>query len=339
MVARSRIGTRLSREIAQSCAEIERAQEVIHSKEKEIQDKNSRIADLQAGLSQAEASILKISEERSAAKAKLEQMDQVKEALEEKAVEVKHLTATIMELKEKRSELETIIEKEQLATEEKLQLLDGIDPGDIIMSPEKAKIRGLTSTMTFLQGNLAPEGALVKSTAISPSRIDDDGVFRHEGPARVMANESEAIEAIKSGIIQPGDTMVLIGLGPGCGMPETFQITTALKHIKGGESIALLTDGRFSGWTKGYLAIGNVCPEAQVGGPLALVRDGDKIDIDVPNRKLDVDISEEEIAQRRSEWTPPDQSHVKGTLLMYAMTALQADKGAGWPVRWSDKDM
>jgi len=124
LVARSRIGAQLSRGLSQSSAEIARLQENIHSKEKELQDRNSRIGDLQAGLSQAEASILKVSEARSAAEAKLEQMDQVEQALEEKRGEVKHLSATITELKEKQAELETIVEIERVATEEKLQLLE-----------------------------------------------------------------------------------------------------------------------------------------------------------------------------------------------------------------------
>ncbi len=168
---------------------------------------------------------------------------------------------------------------------EKLQSLDGIDPDEVIMSPEKAKQRGLTSTVTFMQGNLAPEGALVKSTAISPKRIGEDGFYRHEGPARVMTSEAEAIEAIKSGEIQPGDTMVLIGIGPGCGMPETYQITSALKHMKEGESIALITDGRFSGVSTGA-CIGHVSPEAWAGGPIGRILDGDTIRIEIDTNKL-----------------------------------------------------
>src|SRR6185369_4641939 len=107
---------------------------------------------------------------------------------------------------------------------EKLHTLDGIDPDNVIMSPARARERGLTSTITFLRGNLAPEGALVKSTAIAPQLIGPDGIYRHEGPARIFASEAHAIAAVKAGSVKPGDVMVLIGIGPGCGMPETFQI-------------------------------------------------------------------------------------------------------------------
>ena len=133
----------------------------------------------------------------------------------------------------------------------KLTALDGIDPDDVIMSPTRARERGLTSTITFLRGNLAPEGALVKSTAIAPDVIGADGVYLHEGPARVFTTEARAIAALKSGSVKAGDTMVLIGLGPGIGMPETYQITSALKYVKEGKRIALITDGRFSGVSTG----------------------------------------------------------------------------------------
>ena len=121
-------------------------------------------------------------------------------------------------------------------------------------------------------------------------------------------------------------------------MTECLGIVGALK-ANNVPDVAVITDGRFSGWTKGYLAIGNVCPEAQVGGPLALVKNGDRIRVDVANRKIDIEISEDEMARRRSEWTPPAQADVTGTLLMYAKTALQADQGAGWPVRSNDFDV
>jgi len=173
----------------------------------------------------------------------------------------------------------------------KLSQLDGIDPDLVIMSPAKAKERGLTSTVTFLSGNLAPEGALVKSTAIAPEQIDANGIFLHEGPARVFTTESAAISAVKSRAVKPGDVMVLIGVGPGIGMPETYQITSALKHTKDGSKIALITDGRFSGVSTGA-CIGHVSPEAWAGGPIGKVRDGDMIRlyIDTLNLKGSADV-------------------------------------------------
>jgi putative YjhG/YagF family dehydratase len=169
---------------------------------------------------------------------------------------------------------------------EKLHALDGIDPDHVIMSPAHAAARGLTSTVTFLRGNLAPEGALVKSTAIAPHLLDADGVFRHEGPARVFASEAHAIAALKASRVQPGDVMVLLGIGPGCGMPETYQITSALKHVKGGDRIALVTDGRFSGVSTGA-CIGHVSPEAWADGPISRVRDGDLVRLMVDTRRLE----------------------------------------------------
>ncbi|WP_437296023.1 YjhG/YagF family D-xylonate dehydratase [Sorangium sp. So ce426] len=169
---------------------------------------------------------------------------------------------------------------------DKLRQLDGIDPDDVIMSAGKARERGLTSTVTFLRGDLAPEGALVKSTAIAPQVIGPDGVYLHEGPARVFGSEDAAIEAIKAGAVQPGDVMVLIGIGPGIGMPETYQITSALKHVKEGHRIALVTDGRFSGVSTGA-CIGHVSPEAWAGGPIGRVRDGDRIRLRIDTRRLE----------------------------------------------------
>jgi putative YjhG/YagF family dehydratase len=169
---------------------------------------------------------------------------------------------------------------------EKLHVLDGIDPDNVIMSPSRAREYGLTSTITFLRGNLAPEGALVKSTAIAPQLVGADGVYRHEGPARVFTSEATAIGALKAGRVKPGDVMVLMGIGPGCGMPETYQITSALKYVKEGQRIALVTDGRFSGVSTGA-CIGHVSPEAWAGGPIARVRDGDTICLIVDTRSLE----------------------------------------------------
>lgn len=168
---------------------------------------------------------------------------------------------------------------------QKLRDLDGIDPDDVIMTPGVARKRGLTGTVTFLSGNLAPEGALVKSTAIAPERIDANGIFEHEGPARVFTSEPAAIAAVKEGSLNPHDIMVLMGIGPGIGMPETYQITSALKHLKEASTITLLTDGRFSGVSTGA-CIGHVSPEAWADGPISRLRDGDRIKIRIDTRKL-----------------------------------------------------
>lgn len=165
---------------------------------------------------------------------------------------------------------------------ERLFTKDGIDPDTVIFSPEQAKARGITSTLTFPTGNLAPEGSVVKSTAIDPSVVDADGVYRKLGPARVFTTERAAIAAIKgqtNNPVQPGDIIVLIGRGPlGCGMEETYQVTSALKHISWGKEVALITDARFSGVSTGA-CIGHVGPEALAGGPLGRVQEGDLIEI------------------------------------------------------------
>ncbi len=167
---------------------------------------------------------------------------------------------------------------------------DGIDPDNVIMSPEAARGRGLTSTVTFPVGNLAPEGSVIKSTAIDPSVVDADGVYRKLGPARVFVSEREATAAIKgrpgTKPIQPGDVIVLICRGPmGTGMEEIYQITSALKFLKFGKQVAVITDARFSGVSTGA-CIGHVSPEALAGGPVGKVRDGDLIQIIVDRNNL-----------------------------------------------------
>jgi putative YjhG/YagF family dehydratase len=166
----------------------------------------------------------------------------------------------------------------------RLRSMDGIDPDDVIMSPAKARQRGLASTLTFLTGNLAPQGAVIKSTAIDPSVVDPDGVYRKIGPARVYTTERAAIAALKGlrePAIIPGDVIVLMGCGPlGTGMEETYQLGAALRHLPEGKTIALLTDARFSGVSTGA-CVGHIGPEALAGGPLGRVCEGDSIQVTV----------------------------------------------------------
>ena len=170
---------------------------------------------------------------------------------------------------------------------EQLTASDGVDPDDVIMSSQSASGRGLTSTITFCRGNLAPEGSVVKSTAIDPAVVDADGVYRNTGPAKIFLRETAAIEAIKSGAIQPGDILVLICCGPmGSGMEEIFQITSALKYLSFGKQVAVITDARFSGVSTGA-CIGHVGPEALAGGPIGKLADGDRVQIIVDRNKLE----------------------------------------------------
>jgi putative YjhG/YagF family dehydratase len=168
-----------------------------------------------------------------------------------------------------------------------LTRLDSIDPGDVIMNPDGARSRGLTSTVCFPGGNLAPEGSVIKSTAIDPSVVDEDGVFRMRGPARLYFTESAAIEAIKDGSIGAGDVMVLACRGPkGTGMEEVFQLTAALKHLPYGKNVALLTDARFSGVSTGA-CVGHISPEALAGGPLGRLIEGDIVEIAIDRNALE----------------------------------------------------
>jgi putative YjhG/YagF family dehydratase len=166
---------------------------------------------------------------------------------------------------------------------------DGVNPCDVIMSPKRAQERGLTSTVCFPRGNLAPEGSVIKSTAIDPAVLDADGVYRKTGPARVFYSEREAVAAIKGQTDKPicaGDVLVLCGRGPaGSGMEETYQITSALKYLSWGRDVAVLTDARFSGVSTGA-CIGHVSPEALAGGPIGKLRDGDIIRIVIDRHKL-----------------------------------------------------
>tara|TARA_B100000029_G_scaffold367296_2_gene360750 strand:+ start:146 stop:2104 length:1959 start_codon:yes stop_codon:yes gene_type:complete len=175
-----------------------------------------------------------------------------------------------------------------------LQSRDGIDPDNVILDADTARSRGLTSTVTFPVGNLAPEGSVIKSTAIDPDVVDDDGVFRMIGPARVFTAERDAIAAIKGQTdhpIQSGDIIVLICRGPlGAGMEETYQITSALRYLDFGKNVAVITDARFSGVSTGA-CIGHVGPEALAGGPIGKVIDGDTLSITIDTNQLDGQIN------------------------------------------------
>jgi putative YjhG/YagF family dehydratase len=172
------------------------------------------------------------------------------------------------------------------ALKRRLLELDGVDAEEVILSPDRARACGLTSTVCFPVGNLAPEGSVIKSTSIDPSLIDEKNVYRHAGPARVFVTEAAAIEAIKRKEVGHGDVIVLICGGPmGAGMQEIYQITSALKALPFCKHVALLTDARFSGVSTGA-CVGHVSPEALAGGPIGRVREGDWIEIVIDREAL-----------------------------------------------------
>jgi dihydroxy-acid dehydratase len=180
-----------------------------------------------------------------------------------------------------------------------------------------------TGGLAILRGNLAPEGCVVK--------LSGHERRHHEGPARVFESEEAAMEAVTAGTIQAGDVVVIRNEGPagGPGMREMLAVTAAINGAGLGEEVALLTDGRFSGATHGFMA-GHVAPEALHGGPIAAVADGDRITVDVDNRRLDVALSEDEIRDRLAAYTPPDRSADKpsGVLAKYAKLVSSASEGA-----------
>ena len=172
----------------------------------------------------------------------------------------------------------------------------------------------------------------MKSTAIAPQLVGPDGVYRHEGPARVFTSEATAIAAVKAARVKPGDVMVLMGIGPGCGMPETYQVTAALKYVKDGQRIALITDGRFSGVSTGA-CVGHVSPEAWAGGPIARVRDGDTLRLVIDTRKLEgsvdiIGIEEAEFAARERHPSLRPDPRVPADTRLWA--ALQNASGGSW---------
>jgi len=167
--------------------------------------------------------------------------------------------------------------------------LDQVHPDDVIHSQEKAASKGMTSTLCFPTGNLAPEGSVIKSTAIDPSMLDQSGIYRQTGPAKVFTTEREAMRAVKglgSKQVDPGDIIVLCGRGPlGAGMEEVAQVALALKHLSWGKQVALLTDARFSGVSTGA-CVGHISPEALANGPIGRIEDEDLIEIIIDTRLL-----------------------------------------------------
>ena len=180
-----------------------------------------------------------------------------------------------------------------------------------------------TGGLAVLKGNLAPDGSVVKRSAVV------EEMMVHEGPARVFDCEEDAIDAIKSGKIVKGDVVVIRYEGPkgGPGMREMLNPTSAIAGMGLGSSVALITDGRFSGASRGA-SIGHVSPEAAVGGPIALVKEGDIIKIDIPAMTLDVDVSDEEMEQRRKEWVPREPKVTTGYLSRYRELVTSGNRGA-----------
>ncbi len=218
---------------------------------------------------------------------------------------------------------------------------DSVDPDDVLFSPEQARARGLTSTLVFPRGNLAPEGSVLKATALDPSLLRD-GLYQHEGPARVFTSEKQAMEALKASAIQAGDVLVLAGIGPmGTGMEETYQVTGALKQLTFGREVALLTDGRFSGVSTGA-CIGHIGPEGLAGGPIGKVRDGDviRLHIDPRSNEGSVDLVGESgrrftaeegarvLAQRQTRSDLAPNAALPPDTRLWA--ALQAASGGSW---------
>lgn len=190
----------------------------------------------------------------------------------------------------------------------RLRELDGVDADDVILSPDRARTQGLTPTVCFPFGNLAPEGSVVKSTSIDPSLVDEQDVYRHVGPARVFLTETSAIEAIKRGEVSQGDVVVLICGGPaGAGMQEIYQITSALKSLPFCKHVAVLTDARFSGVSTGA-CIGHISPEALVGGPIGKVREGDVLQIVIDRSALhgSVDLTGETVDGKLETFSPEE---------------------------------
>ena len=195
-----------------------------------------------------------------------------------------------------------------------------VDP-EVIKTPDQAYHK--EGGIAILKGTLAPDGAVVKQSAVS------EKMMTFKGRARVFDSEEDSLEAIFGKKIQSGDVIVIRYEGPkgGPGMREMLQGTAAITGMGLSDSVALITDGRFSGGTRGP-CIGHISPEAMEGGPLCIVRDGDEILIDIPNRRLDLLISEDEMKSRKQAWTPPEPKVKEGYLARYARLVTSAATGA-----------
>ncbi|MGB1627104.1 MAG: dihydroxy-acid dehydratase, partial [Miltoncostaeaceae bacterium] len=193
-------------------------------------------------------------------------------------------------------------------------------PGQKVVVPIEAPLKA-TGGLAILRGNLAPEGSVVK--------LAGHERLLHRGHARIFDREEEAFAAVKAGGINPGDVVVIRYEGPagGPGMREMLHVTAAIVGEGLGEEVALITDGRFSGATHG-LMVGHVAPEAYRGGPIAALREGDTIVLDVEKRELNVELTDDEIAERMRGWTPPPPNYTTGVLAKYAALVSSASEGA-----------
>jgi dihydroxy-acid dehydratase len=202
------------------------------------------------------------------------------------------------------------------------QNLEGVTRyGDVIRPVDDP--HSASGGIAVLWGNLAPEGAVVKAGAVSPR------MMQHRGPARVFESEEASMEAILAGEIEAGDVVVIRHEGPqgGPGMREMLMPTSSLAGMGLDDKVALLTDGRFSGATRGA-SVCHVSPEAAAGGPIALVEEGDEIELDIPNKQLTLHVPDEELARRRESWQPPTPRVTTGYLARYARMVSSASKGA-----------
>ncbi|MHC4118555.1 MAG: dihydroxy-acid dehydratase [Planctomycetota bacterium] len=186
-----------------------------------------------------------------------------------------------------------------------------------------ANAHSITGGLSILTGNLAPQGSVVKTAGVAPAMLT------HSGPAVIFESQEEACDGILEGKVKAGDVVVIRCEGPkgGPGMQEMLSPTSYIVGAGLGESVALITDGRFSGGTRGA-CIGHISPEAAVGGPIGLLKDGDTIEIDIPNNKLSVKLSDEQLAERKKTWTAPKPKITEGYLAKYASMATSADTGA-----------